>query len=359
MAEAEPKHLTQASLSVDGSDIGKDKFNKIRLIRVESCNNGPDTCRVEIHSEVTGSALGNPLSEFVIGGELEVSLAGQDVDGNDINSAVFKGLITGMGGSWGADQPGFFVVEAFSHDHKLSRVRKTMTADDVKASDFISSVVSEVGLSASVDATSATHPYMAMNNQTPFDYVQELARRFDYEVWSEGSTVNIKKHRLASASSCATLTYGANLHRVRFRAQTAGLFTKVRVFSSRPLEATQLIGEAGDSDISLLGGSSGVGLAEEKFGEGEYHISNYQAESQAEVDDVAKAVINQIGRRFVSMEAEVEGTPTILAGNTVTIEGISQEFNGDYYVQRAIHVYDIQGTGYRTHVVCCRPCWGG
>ncbi|MBW1880687.1 MAG: hypothetical protein JRJ84_20205 [Deltaproteobacteria bacterium] len=101
------------------------------------------------------------------------------------------------------------------------------------------------------DQVVATDLADAMDNEVYLEFVRELAARIDYEVSFDGDTLT-----LAPAGSDG--------------AELPTLFI-------------------GDSDLEFKVGGSEVGpaLAKAKFGDGEYWISNYQAELAPNEDDVA------------------------------------------------------------------------
>lgn len=201
-----------------------------------------------------------------------------------------------------------------------------------------------------------------MTNQTPLSFLQHLARRVGFEVRYDidsGNVLFVKPKTTEAA--VATLKYGEGLKRAKFRAQTAGQATKVIVKANSDKDDKTITGESTESDVDKLGGStSGPAVASDIWGDAEYWITGYAASSQAEVDEVAKAVMNEIAYEFIQAEAEVEGDVTIFAGKVVEVEECSDHFSGKYYVVRAIHVYDVGGgpnKGYRTLLTLKRSAW--
>jgi phage protein D len=62
---------------------------------------------------------------------------------------------------------------------------------------------------------------------------------------------------------------------------------------------------------------------------------------------VAEAALDQRARRFVRAEGTAEGNARLRVGASVTLGGISPQFDNTYYVVRACHLFDMK-QGYRT-----------
>ncbi|MCA9562488.1 MAG: hypothetical protein KC561_03320, partial [Myxococcales bacterium] len=166
----------------------------------------------------------------------------------------------------------------------------------------------------------------------------------------------------SSKQEAVTVKYGENLMNCNFVTDTVGQVSEVRVLAWAEKDKSQVIGKATDGDVTQKLGESKVGpkVAKDIFGDCPYWVSGFPANSQAEADEAAKAIMNEIAMRFMRVEADVMGTPDLVAGSVIKFEGCTKHFDGKYYVTQAIHRYEIgSGSrgGYLTHVLAERPAW--
>lgn len=343
------------TVSVDGSDLDDAGKEKVRSIRVEQTTEGPALFSCTLNNPEEQVDPNFPDDKFKIGASVEIKL-GYD----DAPESLFKGEVTRINGIFAeSEAPGFEIV-GFDWLHRLTRNRVTKHWESVSYADVVSAIASDNGMSGDTDSTSITHDYVSMNGTTYLAFVLELAKRVGYDVWCEDKKLCFKKSR-ASESSAVTLTFGTDVKKARFRVQSAGQVTKVRVAAWDDVKKEQVIGEATDSDVTDKLGTSKVGpKVVDVFGDAEFWVSGYAARTQAEVDEVAKSMMNDKAMEFARVDAEVEGNPAITAGSVVTFDGVSGHFNGDYYVMRAIHMWDAgsgPAKGYRTRLLAQRPGW--
>ena len=69
--------------------------------------------------------------------------------------------------------------------------------------------------------------------------------------------------------------------------------------------------------------------------------------TQAEVDEAAKALADELAAAFAEFEGVARGNPKIRAGAAVTVNGLGEPFDGKYTVTTSRHRFDPT-TGYTT-----------
>ena len=341
---------------VGGSKLTDRPLDQVKSVRVDMVADGPDIFEIIINTE-DEAEMAYPNDDYKMAAEIELKVG----FGDNIET-LFKGEISRIDATFHEQDPPTFRISGFDRLHRLTRGRFTQHWEQVKYSDVANDIASKTGLTPDIESTEITFDYISMNNQTYLDFLSELARRVSYELNVDDKKLVFKSER-SDQSSVATLTYGDNLKRAKFSAQTSGQMTKVRVLAWDDAQKQQVIGEAQGGDVSpMLGGStSGPDVAKDAFSiDADFWVSNYAARTQSEVDEVAKSIMNEIAHKFVRVEAECGGDTAIKAGSVVTFDGCTGHFNGDYYVVRATHIYEIgsgPGKGYRTRLICSRPAW--
>ena len=344
-----------AMIEVDGSELD---IALLKAIRIDQVSDGPAYFEFTLSDQSEEAATAFPDESITIGSWITIYIGYGTAD-----TVLFDGTVTRIDGVFHESDAPHFVISGYDPLHDLTRGRFTNQWQEQKYSDVASAIIGDGGLSASADSTDVTMPWISMTNQTPLGFLQHLARRVGFEVRYDIDSGNVLFAKpKTSESAVATLKYGEGLKRAKFRAQTAGQATKVIVKANDDKEDKTITGESTESDVTdKLGGSTtGPAVASGVWGDAEYWITGYAASSQAEVDEVAKAVMNEIAYEFIQAEAEVEGDITIFAGKVVTVEECSDHFSGDYYVVRAVHAYEVGGgpnKGYRTLLTLRRPAW--
>ena len=138
------------------------------------------------------------------------------------------------------------------------------------------------------------------------------------------------------------------LMRARVIADLSQQVTATSATGWNPVDGSAVSHEATQITHSGPGsGRSGLSWLDEAFGARQEHIGHLAVSSDAEAQAVATAALDQRARRFVRIEGLSEGNPAIRVGTTVSVSGLSPQFDNRYFVCAASHVYD-QTAGYRT-----------
>lgn len=281
---------------------------------------------------------------FALGQSVEVKLGYAE----DLES-VFKGEITSLEPEFTAAQLPVLTVRGYDRRHRLLRGRKTRTFVKKKDSDIASQIASQAGLTGQAEDSKVTHDYVVQANQTDMDFLQDRARRIQYEV-----VVIDKKliFRPAPYSESEVMTITPVDHLLEFypRLASAGQVSEVTVRGWSPKEKKEIVGtgKAGD-ELSKMGGQkSGPTIAEGAFGASVEFLSAVPVMTQAEADQIAKARLNKLALDLIEGEGVCLGRTDLRAGKVIKIDGVGKRFGGQYYVTAAIHRYSPQA-GYLTH----------
>jgi len=76
-------------------------------------------------------------------------------------------------------------------------------------------------------------------------------------------------------------------------------------------------------------------------------ITDQPVSTQAEADQLARSVLEEIALDYITGEAVAHGNPALRVGAVVELTGLGRRFSGAYYVTRVRHVWDGQ---YLTHL---------
>jgi uncharacterized protein len=103
----------------------------------------------------------------------------------------------------------------------------------------------------------------------------------------------------------------------------------------------------GDETTMMAGTRTGSQVAASAFPKPRQLVQvSVPVASQAEADQHAKALFNNLCLNFVTGNASTIGVPDIRSGSVVELQGLGPSFSGQYYIDKATHT--MGGNGYQT-----------
>src|ERR1044071_5806900 len=179
-------------VSLNGSPISVDVQTHVVSLTVEDDAEWPSMFTMEIASSIDQD---DPLAwvnddTFAVGGAVEVKLGYADS-----LAVVFTGEITGLEPEFSFNKTPRLVVRGYDRRHRLTRGRKTRSFVQQKDSDIASQIASEAGLSAETVDSGVTHDYVLQANQSDMEFLQERARRINYEIAMDDKNLKFRQSR--------------------------------------------------------------------------------------------------------------------------------------------------------------------
>jgi phage protein D len=329
------RSLAEFQVLIDGTAVGAQDEQEIHSWRVDTVTNGPDF--FEVVFPVRGAEGIEVDVAAKIGSEVEIK-AGYE----GTLETIVKGEIAAIGMRLSEDETPRLTVSGWDKLHRLARMRLTQHWEQVKYSEVAEDIASKAGLSPDVTASSAVFDYVAMNGQTYLAFLLDLGSRIGYQLHFKEGKMYFGPP--GNESSGVTVEYGVNLQRASFQIQSAGQVSEVRVLSFDKDKKEQVIGVAAASDAqALAGGKTGPKATYGKFGSGPHWVTNYPGATQAEVDSVAKAIMQEHADDFVHCELQIEGDGRVVAGKKFEVAGVHEAFNGPFVATRVVHQYVVAG----------------
>ncbi|NET59621.1 MAG: phage late control D family protein [Symploca sp. SIO2E6] len=281
---------------------------------------------------------------FAIGNVVEIKLGYAD----DLDTLMI-GEITGIEPEFAFDRLPSLTVRGYDRRHRLQRGRKTKTFVQQKDSDIAALIAQEVGLTAEVEDSQVVHNYILQAEQTDIEFLQERAKRINYEVVVEDRTLFFRSVA-NGASEILTLSFDDDLREFYPRLSSMGQVSELTVRGWNPQEKQAIVGQAkvGDEVATMGGQNSGAAIVEEAFSTAVARVSDRPILTQAEADQFAKARFNRVALTLVTGEGVCWGRTDLQPGKVIKIAGLGSRFNGQYYVTATVHRYQAQ-SGYQTH----------
>lgn len=278
-------------------------------------------------AETFEASSGNDL---IPGKQIEIGLG---YDSRD--QSAFQGIIVKQSIKAGRDGNPVLMLDCKDPTVKLTVGRHNRHFSDVSDSDAIAQILSERGLSGTVESSAITHPSILQYYATDWDFIVSRAEMNGYITLADSGELKVKPPTNSGASQI-TLTFGANL--IEFEAEMDARLQYQAVKASAWSYSDQelLEAEAAEPSVSSVGNLSGRRLSEvlgletwELRHGGELDQQELQAWADAQL---LKSRLSKVQGR-VKTEGYADAKPDVL----VELQGMGDRFNGQAYVSGIRH----------------------
>jgi phage protein D/phage baseplate assembly protein gpV len=336
-------------LSLGGQPVDLELMRDLEQVVVETSLHLPDVATITLHDprlRWVDSALIEP------GASLRVAAR---VGG--VEARLFDGEIVELEPDFAGAAPRL-VVRAFDRLHRLARLSFARAFQNVSDAELIGRLADEAGLHVRVGPAAAhIHRHLFQVNESNLALLQRRAAALGYLLFVDGDTLCCLPPEDEGGS--IVLRLGETLAEFRPRLSTVGQVHSVLVRGWDVAAKRPVLGRAsaaaGAPDIGRghsAGGRSGGETTATAFNlRPELGVGDRPVGSQAAADALAKALAERRGAQFIEAEARCAGSPALIAGVDVVVEGVGQRFAGRYFVTAATHAGDARGTYETTFTV--------
>lgn len=255
--------------------------------------------------------------------------------------------ITGLEPEFPAQGPVQLVVRGYERLHRLAHGRKSRSFRNAKDSDIASQIAGDWRLTAEVEDTPVSHPYVFQNNQTDLEFLRERARRVRYELRARGKKLVFRKPP-ESTGAAATLTFGQELLSFAARLSLGSQTDTVQVQGWSAKDKKEITGRATSGDETKVGGrDSGAALAAQILSAPPTVVVTDEPSTPEDAELMARARLNEAAFDLVVGEGACMGNPLVTAGTVVELKEVGTRFGGNYYVTSSTHTLSKR-KGYHT-----------
>lgn len=251
------------------------------------------------------------------------------------------------------------IVRGLDHAHRLFRGRATRGYDNADYGEIVRSVADEAGVEVgAVDSGPPAPAHVPRINATGWEFLCGLAREIGFDVAvADGKlafTAPAESHRGPSPGDLdpqdpLQLSLGANLLRFRTDVTSTGQVREVEVRGWDPTRKEAVVGTAAAQTRSADIGVTPDELAG-AFGEARQVHVDWARQRQADVDQAASALAEEIAGCFADVDGVAVGTPELRAGRSVSLGMLGTPFDGRYVVTATRHRFE-PAEGYTTDFV--------
>lgn len=258
---------------------------------------------------------------------------------------AFHGYITNIKYDAISDDDIRIVVSGMDKTIKMMKGIKSRSFLKKKHSEIISTLATDAGLTAKVDATSTMYEAVEQIGMSDYNFMQSLAEKNNYEAFVSGNELYFRKpHQAASAN--LTLDWAESIVNFSREDDLVDQPGEITVRGWDPAKKEAVVGTC--SSMSAIGsGKSGKSLLDSLVsGVKEYYYS--EVKSAVDAKTLAESIFHRRAMRLVSGRITAIGIPELRAGTYVAIKGIDTNLDHTYYIISASH--EINENGYVTHM---------
>lgn len=347
----EPAYFSSAPVFKIDDAVNGDLARDLAYLEVEETTEGLKTLRARFGN--LGPRPGGDRDEELLyldgqvldfGKKIEVSIGP-----GDAARTIFTGYVSALEARFAVGSEPQLVAFAEDRFMKLRSTRRSRSYERMSDADAARAIAGEHGLSADVDADGPTYDVVQQLNQSDLAFLRDRARLVQADVWIEDDRLCFKTRGRRSGTEL-TLAQDDELLSVQIRADLAHQRTKVRV-TGYDAQARDAIDEEATGDVvsaEITGGRTGPAVLERAFGERASTRSREVPLTGDEARQWARAEMLRRGRAFVHALGTTHGSPSMVVGSRLSLEGVGAPFTGGgYYVTRICHTYDHEN-GHRT-----------
>ena len=315
---------------VDGAEIPK-TFFLVSVEVVKEVNKIP-FARVVLHDGDTRTQkfAASEDAKFEPGKEVEIK-AGY---GPGTESTLYKGVIVEHGIRHSAYGGSSLVLKCKDKALKLTVGRKNKVFLEKKDSDIISELVSADGLSADVEATTATHKKLIQYFSTNWDFIQARADANGLITIINDGAISIKKPTVSEKSELI-ISYGKDLVEMDLNIDSTYQYTEIKAShwdqAKQALEKTDGVKPTVNAHGAL--DSAKIGAVIEP--------KNTVITSPEVTKDVIQAWADAVYQRghLSRLRGTIKfyGSAKAEVGKTIELFGLGANFVGDGYVTKVTH----------------------
>ena len=341
----DPQHRSATSykVTIAGKEYTQPKDDAMQSLTIEDHVDMIETMTLRL-----GGAEGQETWQAEVGQSVEVKMGEGSV-------VLFKGEITNVKPSWGADGLATLTLTAMDNCHRLARGRKTRFFEKKKDSDVAQTVGSESGLSVDAEATTETHDYILQRNESNYAFLKRLAARNNYQLAVDEGKLIFKKAK--TSGSPTTIEMGKNLRTLNAGLNTGEMAQKVVVRGWDIRTKKEIVGTATSGDIEKIGGGMTGPDVAAVYGDHTAYVTDVPIQSQSQATDVAKAEMNRLARQFMKGTGVMDGNDAVRANTVVELKGVSKGYNGKVYIISTRHIITAN-SGYLTEFTFCSNTMG-
>ncbi|RKP46831.1 phage late control D family protein [Trinickia fusca] len=241
-------------------------------------------------------------------------------------------------------------IRGFDRMYWLKFGTRTRTYQKLSDSAIVAEVARNAGLSVKLSGnTGVINDYVLQNNLTDYDFLMLRCAQINYELLMDGTTL-VFRPSAEGASPQRTLNFPLDASDVQLamRVPTLGKQVTVTGYDVASNKVLTALTSSGTAQDKMGGKETGYELTQ-NFPDSSVRYERPNISTPEALQKVSAAQYQRNLGQFIEGSTSVLGDPNLVAGANVKLTGLSQRFNGIYYVTSSTHSFDLD-EGYRTEL---------
>lgn len=278
-----------------------------------------------------GDFPASDAATFAPGAEIEIK-AGY----GDTEASIYKGLVVRHGIRISGENDTRLVVECRDKAAGLTIGRRHATYIDKKDSDIITSLLSDGGLTATVDATTVQFKELVQHGCTDWDFVVARAEVNGMLVIVADGAATVQAPK-TDASPVLSVSYGVDLFSFQGDIDARTQLASVTAVAWDPKNQAVVTGSsAAPPTLNSQGDLASATLAG-VVGPADFRLRSSVPLDAAALTEWAKAQQVKSGLSRVRGRMGFQGSAQAAVGSLISVAGVGNRFNGDAFVTAVRH----------------------
>lgn len=314
----------------------------------------PAEFEIHIHSNAQSTSKDDDdpwqdFKQFKMGDRISIGFAASNSKDREFNREksepnLFKGEITAFEADFDEDSKIDIIVRGRDISHRLYRGRHNRTFTNMTDTAILEDITRECGIESELEDSGKTHEHMYQVNQTNIEFLRERAAKIGFELFVQNSVLYFRQPSKES-NEPLKLKWTTDFKSLKVRKDSAEQVESVEV-RGWDYSQKRLISQTATNSKSIaftnMKSPSKMPVVDQPIADDE------------EAREVAQAACNQIGGKYICLEAKADGNPEIRPGKIVELVGIGP-YSGGYYVTETCHIYNKDGYSTEFSVCECPP----
>lgn len=337
MSDVNNNSVADVAVKINGTNLQLDVLAKLNDVRVDAALESPAQATLRFFDD-----------DFTVLDDVTIAKIGLSVTIAFNRRAgavqqVFAGEIVALATDQTPSGLHELVLTCYDKGHRMARSSRIATYQKQGYGDIVQTIAGRNGLSAQVDETINTIKFDHLTQTTDdASFLTQLCRRSGAHWRVDGTKLILFAARVGQP--VATLQWPDDLNRFRTRYSATEFNDDVTVRGWDPASKTAISGLA--TAAPGHHGSSGLHSqqsAVSSLGGAKRSTSRAVVVSQAEAEQVAKALRERSTTAEIVARGETFGDPRLVPGSFVDIDGVGKRLKGTYFITSVEHVYSTQG----------------
>ncbi|WP_211463558.1 phage late control D family protein [Collimonas silvisoli] len=241
-------------------------------------------------------------------------------------------------------------IRGFDRMYRLKFGTRIKTYEMLNDNEIVTDVAKASGLSVKLAGSPSTiNKYVLQNNTSNYKFLMGRCKQLDYELLMADTTL-VFRPSAEGNSPVKTLQFPRDVNDVNLNLKLPTMGETVTAVGY-DVETNQIIKAVASSGTpqDKMGGTETGYQAADDFPSSGITLECPNISDPSALQAVADAQFQSNLKDFIEGGASLVGDSQLVAGVNVRLTGLSQRFDGTYYVTSSTHSYD-DSSGYKTDI---------